>query len=127
MKVAITSLLFCLVASFGLAQSPYAGGNGGGYAMTNWKVPLVLESEVQLFPTQVAPGNQIQILAQDLKNKLDIRIVDLLGHEIWRNVEFGLQGEQVRYLVVPSISQGIYLVDVRRDGRQKVFQIKVIE
>jgi hypothetical protein len=116
-------LIFLVLTAF--AQSPFSGGNGGGYAMASWKVEPVELADVQVFPTQVSSGDLIQVRVKDLKNKLEIRITDLLGRELWKTTEFGVQGEQTRHVMVPALAQGIYLVDVRRDGRQQIFHFFV--
>ena len=121
--------LFLLIATisgfaFCHAQAPYLGGEGDGYEMIELAVGVTaeppLEKGISIFPNRLFVGQYIDLSIDDLKNKLEIRIIDALGRMLLRQLYWDVQGHQDKKIPTDNLSPGKYWLDIRRDGNQFV-------
>jgi hypothetical protein len=122
MKKLVFILTFSLISLAGFAQAPYLGGDGDGYEMQEGSIgqfisPPTIE-EVRVFPNRILAGESIELVVENVINKLEVRIVDVLGRTLWVSKLWEIEGKQNLKVPTQGLSQGKYLLDIRRDGNQ---------
>lgn len=114
------TIIFSLTMNFAFGQTPYSGGSGDGYGRVEFGFiggdPGLFVPSL-IYPSLVGEGESITVRAEGVRNKLEIIVHTLTGAFQHRNVAWGIVGTHEQKIGIDGWAAGVYVVDVRVDGR----------
>ncbi len=124
-------LIFTSMAIFAFAQAPYTGGQADGYASIEGHAGIIVDPPEPLeyifvYPSAVKQGDEIGIDVFQIKNDLEIRLVDELGQIIFQDIYSGFSGDKRIKLVTDKLGAAVYWIEILRDGEKTVRSVIIL-
>lgn len=129
MSKSLIAILTCIVPLLASAQTPYTGGKGDGFAMTeanNVTVGLKLKNHstaIKVHPNPIPKGTPLQVTHPHEQNLTTISIETMQGNQVQATSKS--ENSPSTSLATNHLSQGIYLLRLEYHDRVAIRKIMI--
>jgi hypothetical protein len=115
-----------------MAQAPYTGGSGDGYAGNFFEYfrgdpPGLTGPALNVFPNPVQRGNPAMVRAEGVAYKVELLVYTPTGQRLARYVSWEAREAYVQELTTSQWPVGVYLIEVRFDGKARRAKLFICE